>query len=119
MARQIGGVAAFHSPDCKKSGKSSFSPRFEATLTIDVADRNRDFALTKKNSKIWLGILMKKSVLTAAAVLTLATAPVFAGSVADPVVESDIVVADVNNSSSGTAVITLLTIAMLVAVVSD
>jgi hypothetical protein len=59
---------------------------------------------------------MKKLILSAALVVSLASTTAMAGSLADPVVEADLIVADSGSSSSGT-VVSLLLIALIAAVV--
>lgn len=58
---------------------------------------------------------MKKLTLAAAMSLTLVSTAAMAGSVSDPVVEADVIVADSGSSSSGT-VMGIMMLALLLAV---
>lgn len=62
---------------------------------------------------------MKSSVTAAALVAALFATPLAAGSVADPVIEAPVIVADAESSSSGAALVLALAVLMAIPVASD
>jgi hypothetical protein len=65
------------------------------------------------------GFIMIKTTLLAATIATSFALPAFSGGLADPVMETDIVIAETATASSGSAVLPIIVFSMLVALAAS